>query len=233
MIALTIDIETTGFLEFDETTHLLRDDCELLEFSYIRHDYDPARKTSTFIDSGNIYFYKDYYVLNNKADEYHKLTKEFLEPYKKDFEMNMLKMTAILSSAVIIGKNSKAFDIPFIENFLNKHAKGSLDFAVAFNAAKVPPMSFQKYMGHIDIQRVLYQDFQDWYYVEQGNPVKGRKKLGTLEDYIKWLKLQDKADELYATLPNKRAQEYHTGLYDVCCTHVLFLYCLEHQIGGF
>ena len=84
MIALTIDIETTGFLNFDDRTHLLRDDCELVEFAYIRHDYDPTNKTSRFIDSGTLYFYKDYYVLDNKAADIHKLTREFLEPYKKE-----------------------------------------------------------------------------------------------------------------------------------------------------
>lgn len=233
MIAITFDIETTNFLKFDDVTHLLRDDCELLEFAYIRHDVNLQTKTSRFIDSGVLYFYKDYFVLDNEAAEFHKLTREFLEPHKDKFNKNLLKLACLVNGSLLIGKNSKSFDIVFIENFLNKHSAFSLNFSMAFGKAKIPPMGFEKNPGHMDIQQALYKEWQTWYYEEQGNPVHGRKKLGTLEQYVKWLNLEEKVNELYASLPKERETGYHGGLYDTCCTHVLFKYCLEHEIGGF
>ena len=136
MIGTILDIETTGFLSFDTITlpnpagygepiqkSQLSDNCEILEVGFINIDIDSAKMLS----HGTLYFYKPYFHVESDAQRIHGLTRDFLQQFEQDFEKNLIALNALMQNAVIIGKNSTAFDIPVIKAFLEKHGGIELD----------------------------------------------------------------------------------------------------------
>ena len=117
---IVVDIETTGYLNFDtrpDGSTVLSDKSEILSVGYLRVDLD----TNRIFDAGVLYFYKPYFEIENQAQSVHHLQRSFLEQFEDKFEENLAMLETLLINTVIIGKNSNAFDIPFIEEFLTKH----------------------------------------------------------------------------------------------------------------
>lgn len=125
MIATVIDIETTGWLKFDDSTghSVLSDESEILEVGFINFDTNSIK----VLTSGTLYFYKPYFNIESDAQRVHGLTREFLQQYEGDFNKNLIALNSLLQSTCIIGKNSDKFDIPFIKAFIEKHAPDSFD----------------------------------------------------------------------------------------------------------
>jgi len=103
---------------------------------------------------------------------------EFLQKYENDFEKNLVALNALMQNAYIVGKNSKKFDIPFINAFLYKHAP-ELDIELltmrldmkAYNGGSV---IYNNNVRDLDIQSIYVDRFKslyrDKYSVRIGNP---------------------------------------------------------------
>lgn len=177
MIGTILDIETTGYLKFDDITvpnplgygdpitkSQLSDASEILEVGFINVDLDTAR----IVNHGTLYFYKPYFQIESKAQEVHGITREFLQKYEQNFEKNLIALNSLMQNAVIIGKNSKAFDVPFIKAFIEKHAGNVLDIprAVTLLGMKGYYGGFVVYnedIVNVDLQIFFKERFHELY----------------------------------------------------------------------
>ena len=123
MLYTIVDIETTGLLKFDDNSVLIPD---LLEFSYLQVDKD----TLDIGKAGTLYFYKDWFDIESEAQKYHGITREFLMKYADQFDDNLTALKAIMTNAIIVGKNSERFDIPFIKRWIQKMSKQQTDYDI-------------------------------------------------------------------------------------------------------
>lgn len=189
MLYTILDIETTGF-------HKDGGD-EILSFGFLRMNSQFEIKAS-----GTLYFYKpNFNVGKYPACTVHKLTREFMEPYGKDFKDNIKKMYSLCYNSTIIGKNSTSFDMPFIKNFIKRHC---------------PTLDELKYFKTFDVQ----SEFSSIYRSKTGNTNKG-----TLTDYINCLNItKDDINKVYNSLPNKDGANMHMhgALYDTIATYLVF-----------
>lgn len=231
MIAVVIDIETTGFSrKIDPTTGYLADGNEILEVGYLRIDTDTRR----IISYGSLYFYKPHFPIENQAQSVHHLTREFLEAHEKDFDKNLIILNALIQNTCIIGKNSDEFDIPFIEAFIKKYARGVLDYRIAVAAAKInyygtkTKFYYENTMWTQDVQSLFKRTFQDLHYAQTGELV---SRPGTLSDYIDVLGYWDIVNKIYSGMKTERAGRAHCALYDVVMTYAVWCWlCVNNRL---
>ena len=231
MICTVIDIETTGFWKCDP--NLTNPDyAEILEVGYIRINSDDL----SILDSGTLYFYKPYFQIENKAQQAHGLTREFLQKYEKDFDLNLIKLYCLIQQTQIIGKNCDAFDIPFINAFINKHSKGYLDINSQFLLADMKDYNnktfyYHKEFGSYDVQKIFQYTFRDW--VEQKTGERPHvNRTGQLGEYMDVIPgAREEVARIYDSLPKDRVTGAHGALYDCVMTYVVAKYCVENKIG--
>lgn len=167
MIGTVIDIETTGYLKFmtlPDGTSVLSDESEILEVGFVNVDMNTCRPLS----HGTIYFYKPYFNVESDAQRVHGLTREFLQQYEDRFEESLIALNALMQSAIIIGKNSHAFDIPFIESFIKKHGGPKMDipnlvFKANMDAYERGKVGYDKDLSSLDMQSVYKDRFKKLY----------------------------------------------------------------------
>ncbi len=242
MLYTILDIETTGLMQFDSNAELIPD---LLEVAYILVDSSTLR----IIKGGTLYFYQHHFDIENDAQMIHKLDRKFLMQFEDQFEENLIALAALTTNAVIMGKNSKKFDIPFIKHFLEKY-KGKM-YDIGDITSRVAMKNYDKsgYIYHES--NVTHIDIQDWYApvyrvkkflseigeigtfydksftlakfneIHEGTD---KRKRGSLTDYIDSIPDGRKmTQQLYDTIPKERETVEHGALYDVCMTYVVYL----------
>ncbi len=227
MIGLVLDIETTGYRRYQPNGFLM-DSSEILEFAYLRVDTESAE----IYDHGVLYFYKPYFEVESEAQATHGLTREFLEKYEKQFDMNLVKMNSLMQKTCVIGKNSDGFDIPFIWDFIAKHSNNQLNFEWVMNKSTVKSNGVKAYydpkLYSVDIQSIFAPTWRS-IVKSQGRSISSQKK-GTLSDYVEALNLYDEVEKLYAPLEKDRVGKQHTALYDVCMTYEVWLECKRREL---
>ena len=167
MIGTVIDIETTGWLEFDKSTgsSTLSDGSEILEVGFITFDMN----TIKILSHGTLYFYKPYFNVESDAQRVHGLTREFLKQYESQFNRNLVALNSLIQNTCIIGKNSRKFDMPYIKAFLKKHAPESFDIEdltiklgmKAYNGGKV---HYVDPTYGLDMQELYKEKFHERHY---------------------------------------------------------------------
>lgn len=225
MIGTVIDIETTGYLKFVRDVNknsVLSDESEICEVGFMNIDMS----TGAIVHSGVLYFYKPYYNLENDAAKKHKLTREFLSQYEGDFENNLIALNALLQSAVIIGKNSKVFDIPFMKAFIEKHGGYKLNIphlvsALGMKGYNGGTVTYDGGTGSIDMQQVWHKRYVRFVYEKTG--IVDDRKKGTLEDYISFIDAWPIVEAVYTQHNTGRVGGCHTAFYDVVMTYVIFM----------
>ncbi len=225
MIGTVIDIETTGYLQFDTTSghSQLSDTSEILEVGFLNINMD----TRDILTYGTLYFYKPYFFIESPAQEVHHITRDFISKYEDQFEMNLVALNSLIQSTCLIGKNSDKFDIPFIKAFINKHAGDDfnipelvrqLDMA-AYNGGKV---RYEDTLYALDMQTIYKDRFHDLYFDKTGNTLAKTKK-GTLEQYIAVIDSgQEAVDFVYESLNKDRVTGAHGALYDAVMTYIVW-----------
>lgn len=188
MVYTVFDIETTGLNTYKD---------DILSFGFIRFNSD-----FEILASDTLYFYKQgYNVEHNKASEVHGLTEKFLKQYKDEFNDNATRMYAICYNSVLIGKNSDAFDIPFVTNFFLK------------NIDSLPKLVIK---SSYDLQT----HFKNYYKDKTGST-----RAGKLGEYAELLGItKEDIDAVYNSLPTKdnASIHLHGALYDSVVTFMVF-----------
>ena len=229
MIGLVLDIETTSlYRTLNPDTGYLYDSNEILEVGYLRIDMN----TTEILGHGVLYFYKPYFQIENKAQEFHKLTRDFLEKYESEFDKNLVILNSLVTQTCIIGKNCDTFDIPYIYFFVDKHSKGTLSLKNVVNSKDIKTYEggsfyYDPASWSHDVQTLLAPIYRDLYYEKYGTST---SKKGTLEQYIDVLDAYDKVEEIYSKLDKERTTGAHGALYDVVMTYVVWLYLREKNI---
>ena len=225
MIGTVIDIETTGYLQFDNSTGVsqLADTSEILEVGFININMD----TREILTHGTLYFYKPYFNVESQAQEVHGLTRDFLKQYEDKFTMNLVALNSLIQSTCLIGKNSDKFDIPFIKAFIRKHMGDEFDLPEvvaqlemdAYNGGKV---FYSDTLYALDMQTLYKNRFHELYYDKTGNKLPPNKK-GTLSDYISVIDSgQEAVDYVYGSLSKDRVTGAHGALYDAVMTYIVW-----------
>lgn len=242
MVYTVLDIETTGLLKFDANGDLIPD---LLEVAYLRVDSTNLK----ILGSGTLYFYQPHFDIENDAQGIHKLTRTFLAQYENQFEENIRTLSAMLTNGVVVGKNSKKFDIPFINHFISKYVGKKYDIGdITSRAAmkaydKKSIVYHESNIQHIDIQDLYSQVYRvkkyltsigeiDKFYskdfkaadFDEIASVTDKRKRGSLVEYIDMMPQgREYTKSLYDSLEKERATTEHGALYDVCMTYVIWL----------
>lgn len=191
MLYTVLDLESTGY-------HKEGGD-EILSLGYMRINSSFEIKAS-----GTLYFYKPNFPIerNQQALAVHKLHREFMKQYEKDFYDNIKKLYALCYKSTIIGKNSTNFDMPFIKNFIKRHC---------------PTLPDLEYLNTFDVQAEFSKIFQSR---------TGRTNKGTLTDYIECLGITpEDMNKVYDSLPSKdnANMHMHGALYDCVATYLVFI----------
>lgn len=224
MLGLVLDIETTAFLKTEEKNGLTiaGPGSDILEVGYIMIDMD----TNAFVKTGTLYFYKPTFNIENPdAQAKHKLTREFLKQYENDFNNNLNALNAMTRKAVIIGKNSDAFDIPYIKAFINKYSGNLLNISrlcdiLTMKAYYNGYVYFNDSYRSVDLQKIWAPRYRALYQKKYGIST---NKKGKLEEYIDVLDAWDVVKTLYNDIPNKaRVTQAHGALYDCVMTYVVW-----------
>ena len=196
-VALICDIETTGLDKFND---------DITEFGWIRIDPN----TTEILDHGVLYFYKSSF--NVEATQHLTgLTREFLAPYEADFEKNLAAMMSLMSNTVVIGKNSKFFDVPFIQQFIRKWGTST--------TVNVD--------NQLDVQELFTPIFKQLYLKKYNKPYTG--KFGKLGQYIEVLDAEDEVKSIYNSLDKVRETEAHGALYDCVMTLVSLRAAIDYM----
>ena len=230
MICTIFDIETTGFYNMKYNV-VNPDNAEILEVGYIKVESESL----DIIDSGTLYFYKPYFNVESEAQQYHKLTRDFLKQYEKDFDDNLKKLYCLFQQTFVVGKNCNEFDIPFIQAFIKKHSNSYLDIDACFKEFDFKDYDdcyfyYHSFFDSYDIQIGFCETWRDWEERRTGVRPKG-KRTGRLEEYINvFPEWQGQVDALYDSLPKDRVTRAHGALYDCVMTYVVFKYCVEHGL---
>ena len=225
MIKTVMDIETTGFYKLNEDKTTLLDSSEIVEVGYIQID----DTNFDIVNYGTLYFYKPYFNLENEAAAVHGLTREFLEPYEKDFDRNLIALCSLMENCVMIGKNNRNFDLPYIQSFIKKHAKFDTNIP-----ALVAGLNMKDYNDHkfyygssvtvIDTQELYMPIWRSIQFAKTGETT---RKWGTLGQYIESIDGgQQLTQEFYDSLEKARVTGAHGALYDCCMTLVIYLWYL-------
>lgn len=205
---------------------VLDDSAEILSVGYIRVDLD----TNRIFGAGVLYFYKPYFQVENKAQETHHLQRSFLEQYEDKFQENLAQLESLLINAIIIGKNSDSFDIPFIDAFLKKH-RGELPLYAYINSQGMKDYDKKKlklvnYASSYDVQTKFAPIYRGLMLKVNGVELSSQKK-GSLEDYITLLD-SDREDtnsivnEVRSITNDEFVASAHDAMYDVVMTFVVY-----------
>lgn len=199
MLFTILDIETTGFN---------RQSDDILEVGYIK-----TNEKCDILGSGSLFFYKPEFKVETSAQSVHRLTRDFLEPYEKDFNVNMAALYTMMYNGLIIGKNNASFDMPFIQSFIRKHA-GYLD-----------PCEI---MGYVDLQDYYTNQYRKYYYDRTGMTT---RKKGSLEELVHMIGFTDEQIkcEFKEKFPDCPRVGTHSALYDVYMTYILLKEAVEHR----
>ena len=242
MLYTVLDIETTGLMKFDVNAELIPD---LLEASFLQVDSSNLR----IVKSGTLWFYQPHFDIENDAQQIHHLERKFLMQFEDQFEENLIALASLMTNAVIMGKNSRKFDIPFIKHFLDKYTGKSYDIGditarlAMKNYDKSGIVYHESNITHIDIQDMyapVYRvkkflmdigeisSFYDSSFTlarfNEINEGTDKRKRGHLTDYIDIMPDGRKmTQQLYDSLPKDIETKEHGALYDVCMTYVVYL----------
>ena len=244
MLYTIVDIETTGLLRFDDNSVLIPD---LLEFSYLQVDKD----TLDIGKAGTLYFYKDWFDIESEAQQYHGITREFLMKYADQFDDNLTALKAIMTNAIIVGKNSEKFDIPFIRRWIQKMSKQQTDYDIGAITTAVGVKAYdgksivyhESEIQSIDVQELyapiyrvktllhslgklneMYDGSMTASKFEMYHEQSDKRKRGKLEEYIQMMPNgQQYVDDIYKDLPKDRVTGAHGALYDCVMTYVALL----------
>lgn len=241
MVYTFIDIETTGLMRFDANSVLIPD---LLEFSYLQVD----SKTLRIVKSGSLYFYQDFFDIENEAQDIHHLTREFLMQYRDQFEENLIALASITCNAVLCGKNSRKFDIPFIKHFLRKYSGETYNIL-----ATTRSLCMKGYDGStiihdnesqsVDVQELYSPVFRvkermiatgtiDMFYKDDFKQDDfdtiesscDKRRRGTLSQYVDLMPNgRELVASIYGDLEKERDTVEHGALYDCVMTYVVWL----------
>lgn len=225
MIGTVIDIETTGYREYDvvDGWSRLSDRSEILEIGYMNINME----TRKILNYGTLYFYKPYFNVESDAQKVHGLTREFLEQYEDKFDQNLVAINSMIQSTCVIGKNSDQFDIPFIKAFIEKHGGEEFDIPMlvdklnmkAYNGGRV---RYDDTLYALDMQKIYKDRFHELYYDITKNKLPPNKK-GTLSDYVKVIKSgQEAVDVVYGGMKKDRVTGAHGALYDAVMTYIVW-----------
>lgn len=242
MVYTVLDIETTGFMKFDANGDLITD---LLEVAYLHVDSSNLR----VLGSGTLYFYQPHFDIENDAQKIHNLTRSFLAQYEHEFEENIRTLSALMTNAVIVGKNSRKFDIPFIKHFISKYSGKKYDISditsrVAMKTYdKKSTIYHESNIEHLDIQEMYAPVYRVKKYLSEIGEIDkfydknftaaefdkihesvNKSKRGSLSEYISMMpKGCEYTKSLYDSLEKERITTEHGALYDVCMTYVIWL----------
>lgn len=225
MIGTVVDIETTGYLQFDTSTGVSRlsDTSEILEVGFLNIDMN----TRQILTHGTLYFYKPYFFVESPAQAVHRITRDFISQYEDRFDMNLVTLNSLIQSTCLIGKNSDKFDIPFIKAFIRKHAGDDFDLPEvvrslnmdAYHGGKV---RYNDTLYALDMQTLYKDRFHELYLEKTGNKLPPNKK-GTLEQYIAVIDGgQEATDIVYSGLNKDRVTGAHGALYDAVMTYIVW-----------
>lgn len=224
MIGTIIDIETTGFLEFQMNgIHSeLSDKSEILEVGYININLE----TFDIVNYGVLYFYKPYFNIESEAQKVHGITREFISKYEADFDKNLIALAAMLENAVFIGKNNRKFDLPFIQAFIKKHAKFHSDLPTFISGLNMKDYDGRKlyYDSEVEVIDVQEEACDLWRARYFGRTMSTTTKKGTLSQYIEYMPGgQDLVDEVYNDMDAERKTRAHGALYDCVMTYIAYI----------
>ena len=201
----------------------------ILSVGYLRVDLDSEK----IIGAGTLYFYKPHFNVE-RATHIHGLTREFLSAYEDEFDKNLAKLESLMLNAVVIGKNSDAFDLPFIKLFLEKYrGEGSLyQFINTLGMKNYEKKRLRVIdeMISIDIQKVFAPMYRKLAESVYGVSLSGRKK-GTVRDYVELLandpnfSIEPVIAEASAYMTDEYQAHFHDAFYDVCATWLVFKFC--------
>lgn len=225
MIGTVIDIETTGYLQFDTSSgrSQLADTSEILEVGFLNIDME----SRDILTHGTLYFYKPYFFIESPAQAVHGITRDFIRQYEDQFEMNLIALNSLIQSTCLIGKNSDKFDIPFIKAFISKHVGDDFNIPElvrqldmkAYNGGKV---RYEDTLYALDMQTLYKDRFHELYFDRTGNKLPPNKK-GTLEQYIAVINSgQEAVDYIYGDLNKERVTGAHGALYDAVMTYIVW-----------
>lgn len=200
MLGSIIDIETTGFS---------KDTDNVVEVGIIRFDTD----TWKIISDHNLFFWKEGYDAD-KTTHIHGLTNDFLRKYYEEhketktglslFDENMVTLVSALFGCVFIGKNSNAFDIPFLGKWIYRASDGMFEIG--------------KWRSGIPVD--MQVEFAPKYQI-----VANTSKKGTLSQYIDIIpRGWELVNDTYSRLSTGRDARAHNALYDCAMTYVVYCY---------
>lgn len=243
MLYTIIDIETTGLMKFDENSDLIPD---LLEFSYLQVDSTTLR----IIKNGTLWFYQPFFDIENEAQEIHHIERKFLMQYEDQFEENLIALASIMTNAVIMGKNSRKFDVPFIKHFIAKYKGNKYDIEDLTTRLAMKTYDghgrvyHENNISHIDIQDLyapvyrvktcmkelgrIGEFYSEDFTAEKFNSIHDtycdNRKRGKLTEYLDMMPNgYAMVDEIYNSLSKDISTGAHGGLYDAVMTYVIWL----------
>ena len=232
--AIVVDIETTGYLKKDEKyidgelTYVLSDKSEILSVGYIRVDLDTER----IFDAGVLYFYKPYFEIENQAQSVHGLQRSFLEQFEDQFDDNLAMLETLLYNTVIIGKNSDAFDVPFLDAFLLKH-RGPTPLYSYINLLKMKNyeggrLVLKNETTAVDVQTSFAPLYRRLMHDVKGVELSSRKK-GTLTEYLDLLdpdrvSVNSLVKEVKELTSDEFVASAHDAMYDACATWLVYVF---------
>lgn len=186
------DIETTGL-----DIHLNK----ILSFGYLQ-----VSDNWEIYNQGTLYFYKEEFDIESPAQRIHHLTRDFLKQFADKYDDNMVLMHAMLNEGNIVGKNSKNFDLPFIQ-YRASVACPYLE--------RIEPIS------HIDVQEIIAPEYR-----RKNNLTKGN---GTLGDYCNMYGLTE--NDVIPHMQKTEMSTFHGALFDTWMTALcLNRYCVEKGV---
>lgn len=203
MLFTILDIETTGFKHGLNTAEYNDD---ILEVGYIQVD-----ENLKMLRHGVFYFYQDDFVLREDSERVHKLSKEFLEQHKEEFNDSVIKLYTLMQEGIIIGKNNIGFDTPFILDFLKRRGKG---------------LPIINVVNQVDLQDIFTPMFRRWYKENYNESTRHKGKLGELMEVI-GKSMEDVESEYKELFPDASDRcGVHSALFDTYMTYLL----LEHAV---
>ena len=203
MLFTILDIETTGFKHGLSTAE---DNDDILEVGYIQVD-----ENLKMLRHGVFYFYQDDFVLKEDFERVHKLSKEFLEQHREEFNDSIIKLYTLMQEGIVIGKNNIEFDTPFILDFLKRRGKG------------LPIINI---VNQVDLQDIFTPIFRRWYKERYNENTRRKGKLGELMEVIdkSMEEVESEYKELFPDVADRCGA--HSALFDTYMTYLL----LEHAV---
>ena len=175
--------------------------------------------------------------------------------FRDQFDENLIALAALMTNGVIIGKNSKRFDIPFIQYFIKKYSKDLYDIAdttarlgmskydkvgIVYHESHIQGIDMQEFYAPIyRVKKYLNETGKPDYYDsdefthETFNSILNavdNKKRGKLEEYIEGIPGgKNMVDQIFAYVCPNAEGHFHSGMYDAAATYVVFLYYLAQK----